>query len=368
MPNMPKILVIEDADPLRNDIMEMLSFENFEVRGAENGAVGVEMALNYKPDLIICDIMMPELNGFEVLETLRDDESMVTIPFIFLTAKTDRIDIRQGMGKGADDYLTKPFVAEELLNTINARLKHRETINTLVDTRLRELSDNIITALPHELRTPLNTIIGFSDMLIAEADRLSTEQVIDWSKHINVSAQRLYRLVENYLMYVKVEVMTHNDTEIQMLREKQLDHPTAIIEFHVHHKAQLAGRLDDLELALSKDTPIKISDHDLGKIIEEVIDNAFKFSTHGEKVVVASSITPEGYEIRISDQGRGMGKEQIDSIGAYMQFERWFYEQQGSGLGLAIVKRLVDLYDGNLSIISTLDKGTDVKIMLPLAN
>jgi two-component system, sensor histidine kinase and response regulator len=363
---MVKILVIEDAEPLRNDILEMLTFEGFEVRGAENGLVGVQVAREYRPDLIVCDIMMPELDGYGVLNMLRKDEATVAIPFIFLTAKTDRTDVRHGMGLGADDYLTKPFVASELLETIQARLEKQKTLNELVESRLKELSESIITALPHELRTPLNTIIGFSDMLILEAPRLKPEQIADWSQHINLAALRLYRLVENYLLYVRTELALQNAVEVATLRKKTLDQPNNVIEFHAVHKAQAAQRENDLTLKLSGDSNIIINDQDLGKIVEEVLDNALKFSGPGTPVVVETEAADEEFNLRISDQGRGMSAEQIDSIGVYMQFERWLYEQQGSGLGLVIVKRLAELYGGSLQIESS-EQGTIVTIRLLLA-
>lgn len=115
---MTKILVIEDEHSLRKDIMEMLSFEGYALVGAENGLVGIQEARKHLPDLIICDIMMPELDGYDVLDELRRDPQTAAIPFIFLTARTDKIDRRHGMEQGADDYLTKPFSVGDLLNTI----------------------------------------------------------------------------------------------------------------------------------------------------------------------------------------------------------------------------------------------------------
>lgn len=364
---MTKILVIEDAEPLRNDIIEMLSFEGFDVRGAENGVIGVKVAAEYKPDLVICDIMMPEMDGYGVLDALRQQEQTFATPFIFLTAKTDRTDVRQGMGLGADDYLTKPFIASELLETIQARLRKRATLQDMAEHKLRELSDSIITALPHELRTPLNTIIGFSDMLISEANRLQPDQVVEWAEHINLAAQRLYRLVENYLMYVRVEVITHNQAEMRALKQKYLDHPSSIIQFQAMHKAQQADRDADLLLDLVDDVRVYVSDHDLGKIVEELIDNALKFSETGKPIHLMSLVEDSHYVLRVVDGGRGMTREQMESIGAYMQFERWFYEQQGSGLGLTIVRRLADLYGGRLELKSDLDRGTTATVYLPLA-
>lgn len=120
---MTKILVIEDEESVRLNLVEMLEAEDYDVVSAQNGMIGVMWALDYFPDLIISDVMMPELDGYGVLNTLRQDPATATIPFIFLTAKVDKGDIREGMELGADDYLTKPFSRDELLQSITVRLK-----------------------------------------------------------------------------------------------------------------------------------------------------------------------------------------------------------------------------------------------------
>ena len=123
---MKKILLIEDNIDVRENTAEILSLANYHVAVAKNGKEGVELAQKEKPDLIICDIMMPELDGYGVLHILSKKSDTANIPFIFLTAKTEKADIRKGMNLGADDYLTKPFDDTELLNAIEARLKRTE--------------------------------------------------------------------------------------------------------------------------------------------------------------------------------------------------------------------------------------------------
>jgi CRP-like cAMP-binding protein/CheY-like chemotaxis protein len=123
---MKKILIIEDNPEIRENTEEILSLANYQVLTAENGKIGVELATKEKPDLIMCDIMMPELDGYGVLHILSKKVETEGIPFIFVTAKTERADIRKGMELGADDYLTKPFDDTELLNAIEARLKKNE--------------------------------------------------------------------------------------------------------------------------------------------------------------------------------------------------------------------------------------------------
>jgi DNA-binding response OmpR family regulator len=125
---MRRLLVIDDHDEIRENIVEILTLAGYETYAAENGKKGVQTALKEKPDLIICDIMMPDLDGFGVLHLLRKNASTENIPFIFLTAKTERADFRKGMELGADDYLTKPFDDIELLNAIEVRLKKFDII------------------------------------------------------------------------------------------------------------------------------------------------------------------------------------------------------------------------------------------------
>jgi DNA-binding NarL/FixJ family response regulator len=122
---MKNILVIEDQPQMRKNLVTILEMEGFQVASAENGRRGIEHALQFPPDLIICDVMMPDLDGYGVLKQLRENEATTNVPFIFLTAKGERTDVRAGMNLGADDYLTKPVVREDLLAAINARLERK---------------------------------------------------------------------------------------------------------------------------------------------------------------------------------------------------------------------------------------------------
>src|SRR5688572_32163520 len=123
---MTRILVIEDENAILENVMEILEMEGFKVSGAKNGREGVQTAFQVQPDLIICDIMMPELDGYQVFMELQSDPATSMTPFIFLTAKADYKDFRHGMELGADDYLTKPFVPAQLLNAIRTRLERQK--------------------------------------------------------------------------------------------------------------------------------------------------------------------------------------------------------------------------------------------------
>jgi DNA-binding response OmpR family regulator len=137
---MKKILVIEDNEDIRSNTAEILELSNYKVIEAENGKVGVMKAIQNKPDLIICDIMMPELDGYGVLHAIQHNDAIKNTPFIFLTAKTERNDFRRGMESGADDYLTKPFDGTELLNAVNGRLKKMELLNAEMQANLQSVN------------------------------------------------------------------------------------------------------------------------------------------------------------------------------------------------------------------------------------
>jgi len=123
---MKKILIIEDNEDVRENTADILELSNYSANTAENGKIGLEMATQQLPDVILCDIMMPELNGYEVLENLSKNNKTASIPFIFLTAKSEKTDMRKGMNLGADDYLTKPFTEKDLLDAIDSRLKKHD--------------------------------------------------------------------------------------------------------------------------------------------------------------------------------------------------------------------------------------------------
>jgi DNA-binding NarL/FixJ family response regulator len=129
---MKKILVIEDQAPMRRNIALLLELSGYEVFTAENGLTGVEAARKHRPDLILCDVMMPEMDGHAVVQTLRGETETATTPFIFLTAKGDRADIRVGMNYGADDYLTKPVIRDDLIAAVQARLARADAVEQRV--------------------------------------------------------------------------------------------------------------------------------------------------------------------------------------------------------------------------------------------
>lgn len=353
------ILVIEDENSLRSNIAETLTYEGFIVIQAENGRAGIEVLDKVMPDLILCDVMMPEMDGFGVLGAVRSRIETALIPFIFITALADRENIRSGMDLGADDYLSKPFTREELINAVNARLKKQETARNTTESALDELRISLITNIPHELRTPLNGIIGYAELLRDYPENLTADDIVEYGSLIYASGMRLYRLVQNYLVFAQLELESATRTSVP-----ELEIVGELVPDHVMKVALKYHRVSDLEISETAGSA-KIDRTEFLKIVEELTDNAFKFSKQGSKVKVACRQKNNMLLLQVSDQGRGMLPADLKKIGAYMQFNRWLNEQQGSGLGLAIVQRIVKINNGDFSIESQPGSGTTVTITIP---
>ena len=140
---MKKVLIIEDNQDVRENTADILELSGYSVTTAENGKIGVEIAKKIAPDVIVCDIMMPELDGYGVLNALNENSDTASIPFIFLTAKTEKMDMRKGMNLGADDYLTKPFTEKELLGAIESRLKRHDFLKKEYSKSIQGISEFI---------------------------------------------------------------------------------------------------------------------------------------------------------------------------------------------------------------------------------
>ena len=362
---MTKILVIEDEESIRENILELLEAENFQGIGATNGKIGIKMAIDQIPDLILCDMMMPEVDGHGVLKALRSEPLTATIPFIFLTAKADKSDIRTGMELGADDYITKPCTPQELLKAIAIRLERHKTISRQSQKTLDELRTNISMSLPHELRTPLNAILGFSELMLSEYKVFEEPDILEMLGQINTSGHRLYRLIQNFLLYAELEIAATNPELLKEMRNSEFSCIKSLITQKAQQQAKLVNRTDDLQLNLH-DSSVAIDSVKLAKIVEELLDNAFKFSLEGTPVLLSTLVKDQTFILSVKDRGRGMTADQIVQLEAYRQFDRKIYQQAGLGLGLAIVQRLVELHRGEFKIESLPQQETIVCVSLPV--
>jgi signal transduction histidine kinase len=356
---MTKILVIDDQDNLRDEIADWFIFEGFETFSASSGKEGIEIAMKKLPDLILCDVMMPGMDGREVLDHLRKSPATRTIPFIFITALSERRNIRTGMDQGADDYITKPFTREELLRAVNTRISKTTFISEQTRLEMNELRNNLTSNLPHELRTPLNGILGFGQVLMDMPEKFSVEEIREIGNTIYISARRLYRLVNNYQTYARLEMNKDLQPEIE---EPATCGKTC--ELAARTMSKTYNRETDLDLIINSEMAnIKVAD--FRQLADEIIDNAFKFSKPGTRVRVCCENHQNMFIMTVTDEGRGFRAEDIAKVGAYMQFERHTYEQQGSGFGLVLAKKITAFYKGSLDIESEHGKGATVVVKIP---
>lgn len=357
---------IEDDRAIRGAVVDILDMEGFRVVSAENGIVGVKLAREEHPALIVCDIMMPYLDGYGVITQLRKHAETATIPFIFLTARTTQNDIRQGMNLGADDYLTKPFRAEELIRTIQARLERQARLAEKLQERVNDLQSNLMHVLPHELNTPLHGILAGVEFLKDEYSTLAPSDIEELLWIIHQSALRMRRLVANSLLHADLGLQ---EMSSENAPQDQTTEPTPVafaIQQIAEQEAAAVARETDVRLQL-EDAMLPILPNHLSKIVEEILNNAFKYSNPNTPVEITSYREGEAWRLTVKDHGRGMSEQEIAAISAFRQFQRKQYEQQGLGLGLAIVQRLLELYKGKLTIESVQGEYTTVKIMVPLA-
>jgi signal transduction histidine kinase len=223
------------------------------------------------------------------------------------------------------------------------------------------LREVIIHTLPHELRTPLQGILGYASLILEDQEHLPQDEIIALTERIFHSAVRFNRLIENCLLYFQLELKLRDPQP--ELNQVCTYNPSILIESTAIDRAQNAQRYEDLSIDV-KDSIIIIEEDSLIKIVYELVDNAFKFSKAGQRVELVAEQMGDVYIMRITDYGRGLTPEQLAGIGAYVQFERKFYEQQGTGLGLVLAQRLSQLYGGSLHIESELGQGTMVTVTL----
>ncbi|HML21638.1 MAG TPA: hybrid sensor histidine kinase/response regulator [Aggregatilinea sp.] len=362
---MTAIVVIDD-DPLgRERVVTTLRYQGYQAASACDGTGGIQLVRDLTPDLVLCDINMPDMDGYSVLKQLRSNACTADIPLVFLTGCADRDDMRRGMELGADDYLTKPFTNNELVASVQTQLEKRRAITEKYESTIKLLRKNIIYALPHELRTPITGCLGYAELLREDAETCTPDDVRLMASHIVTNTLRLHHVLENFLVYAQIEVLAADAAQLAHLRNHITGHIGQVVEARAWEIADKHRRRADLAINV-QDFAAQIAEQDLSKIITELVDNAFKFSRPNMPVSVRVWHDHKSFHIEVADQGRGMSPEQITSVGAYMQFDRVLFEQQGLGLGLIIAKRLVEIHGGHFAIQSDPEKGTRVRLSFEL--
>lgn len=351
------ILVVEDEDSIRASINEILLLDGYNVKLASDYHDALEKLHKSEINLILSDIMMPGKNGIELLKTIRSIPEFTTIPFIFLTARTDLNNIREGMNLGADDYITKPFKMVDILKSVELRLQNKLNIENRVNTLLNGIKKYV----PHELRTPLVAILGYPEFIKENYDDMDKEEILDLLSSVTHGGQRLLKTLEKFIVFSDLETEKIFDNEVKKyFQEKSLFNNDYIL-----------GLLNDSEFFLERkdDFIIEINPHELNiynthlkTLLNQLIDNAIKFSPEGSPIKILGYQTDDYYIISIIDSGSGMSNDEISKIGPFIQFNRELNQQSGNGLGLAIVKNIIDSYNLSFQLKSEIGLGTQAKI------
>ncbi len=250
------ILIIEDNFEVRENTKEILELSNYNVHAAENGKEGVKLAKQHLPDLIICDIMMPELDGYGVLHMLNKDIQTATIPFIFLTAKADKSEIRKGMSLGADDYLTKPFDDTELLDSIDTRLRKIDQLKTISDDKLEQITQYL---------TVNKGVKELDDLMLVKKHKIYEKKQIIYSEGDH--AQYLY-----FIQNGKVKCTKSDDYGKELMIEILQNN-----DFFGYHDLMCAGEHSESATAMEESEIVLIPKSDFEQLIQNNRDIAVQF-------------------------------------------------------------------------------------------
>ncbi len=350
------ILVVEDEFDIRENLNELLESEGFNVYTAADGVEGFNLAKSNLPDLILSDVRMPKMDGIQLLNELQNDPETSAIPLIFLSAKVEMTDIRQGMLNGADDYITKPFKADEVLMAIDARLKKKQNYLNII----RDLRNSFIKNVPHELRTPLISILGFSELIETDIENLSQEEIIDIVGRINKSGKRLHRRIEKLIRYGYL--LSLNEKDFENIYTEIDENLFAAI---MNKSAKDAGRKDDIKIKV-EEAELCIENDLFFEMISELFENSVKFSEPRTPIVLCGEKKNDNYVISIADKGIGIGIKKIEEIDPFNKLDRKLENKEGLGLGLAIVKRISELFNVKINIESDKDSFTKISLVIKL--
>jgi CheY-like chemotaxis protein len=331
---MSKILLIEDEVSLLESIVIILEASGLEAISALNGRNGLELLRSNADsiDLILCDVNLPDVNGYEILKEVKADNVLYKIPFIFLTAYADEKDIRIGMNMGADDYMTKPFSAKELIKTINARITVKDTYARHTQVELNKKWLSILNAsFKQEFFTPINGILNASIMLGNEDAKFSAETLTNTVQAIYSSSFRMYRNARNLMLYSLISADKPISIDKHPHSRSAYDILTEVLNWFQNSLIKNKLNVNSVD----KDVCLQIIDNDLLSIVfTELIDNALKFNTSATQLpIVSYSSTNEGFAFSVTNTISNTINFNLDNVQPFTKFHK---DETYIGLGLGL--------------------------------
>lgn len=364
---MKKLLIIDDEKVLREEIADILRFEGYDVAEADGGEDGIRKATEIMPDLIICDLMMPGIDGYGVLAQLHATDKTRSIPFIFLTAKVSRDTWRETMERGADDYLTKPINHAELLRAIEIRLNRRNALRDDMFTEIEAAKKNLTRLVAHELRTPLISINMVQDIISRKLSTLGRAELEDLLGILDSGSRRMSHLVEQMVFLTWLE--THTLTPESIAVEGDVIYIWELMTATINQARRFASRQKDHYIETDyRDEQATIMGNlaALKHALAELVSNALDFSSAASSVHIAQWVVEDTIYITIYNEGDGIPADKLPDVAArYTQVDRDKNEQQGLGLGYPLAAEIVHVHGGSIQIESRVGQGTQVTIQLP---
>lgn len=352
-----KILLIEDELKMRNVTTDLLVFKNYEVVAAGNGQEALDLLDNWTPDLIICDIMMPVMDGYEFHEIVKETKTLSSIPFIFLSGKKENNLMRKCLLDGADDFISKPFKTTQFFKVIETKIDRFQKIKNVQNNLYVGEKRHFLS----EVNTPLSEILSTINLLIDEASIKKRKDINTFYSAIKNSGDRLNRTMQNLIIYENLI-----DNSLDFNDDEQSEILSVFSE--VKNKIFTVNKNDAQRINFEiVESYLNINIKYLNLILFELIDNALKFSSSTTNVMVYGEVfNDKYYELTIADFGIGFSERQLKKINAAQQFNHDKREKKGLGLGLYLSKTIIKKAKGVFSIISEESKGTKISLFFPL--
>lgn len=355
----PLIFIAEDEVTNLQVLYNILKKGDFRMAAAGNGVQALEMIPSAKPDLILLDIMMPGMDGFEVCVELKKNPETKEIPVIFLTARVEKNDILKGFEVGAVDYVTKPFSGAELLSRIKTHLELRFTLEELEESNATK--DKLFSIIAHDLRNPLQVIMFSADLLCRHFDHFDDDKRKEFIQKIYSGTNQISELLENLLKWSKSQrgaiAPNPEKIDIGVLAQESVDlFKENAAKKNIALTSAVAGAL------------FAFADRDMIRIVmRNIISNAVKFTNEDGVVKVSATASENFIQVDISDTGVGINPEDIPRLFRIdkQKTTPGTANEKGSGLGLILCKEFVEKNNGVISVTSSPGKGSCFRFSLP---
>ncbi|QTA81389.1 Two component system response regulator histidine kinase [Desulfonema limicola] len=361
----PFLLIVDDIAKNLQVLGNILSAKGYHYTPAMNGSQALKIIEKRPPDLILLDIMMPDMDGFEVCEKLKSSPETSDIPVIFLSAKTETEDIIKGFELGAVDYVTKPFCKQELLARIETHLDLKFARQKLQE--LNATKDKFFSIISHDLRSPFNAFIGLTELMIDSLADFSKDEIKEMLVLQYENANRFFALLENLLTWSRIQRNLIECVPESLCVHDIIQNTISLFQSNAQQK-QIS-----LYNFTTKDTLVYADRNIINTIMRNLISNALKFTNSlgiikvSESCIIADQDNKSYVEICVSDSGKGMDAKTLSGLFRIdvKHSEPGTAGEKGSGLGLILCKELIEKNQGRIYVESEPGKGTSFKFTLP---